>query len=69
MSDNEQNYTLKNLSDECIIVLTDEERDVVKRTVDNLPPLDIRHMDDDCFFLQVELAKRALSLHFLGRTC
>ena len=53
----QQNYTSIHLDEECIIVLTDEERDMIETFVNNLPAFDGLHLDDK-LFTQIAIAKK-----------
>ncbi|MFL5627936.1 MAG: TauD/TfdA family dioxygenase [Ktedonobacteraceae bacterium] len=54
----QQNFNVSELSDECIVVLTDEERSAVEAMVNQLPPLDDQHLNEDSTFTHISIAKK-----------
>ncbi len=53
-----QDYTGVHLGEECITVLTDEERSTIEALVSSLPSFDSQHLNEDSIFTQISIAKK-----------
>ncbi len=66
LHNSKQRNIIHDIGDECSFTLTDTERDTLKKRIDDLPDLDLHQMDNDDFFVQIELAKRFLPVRLIS---